>query len=412
MTVTIQKGKARGSVSAPPSKSMGHRLLICAALAEGESRIRGISDSADMKATLGCLSALGASFVTEGDTLRMRGISAKDAKPTGPLYTDESGSTLRFLIPIALLSGNNVLFTGAESLFRRPMSVYETLAKERGIFFSKDEQSAVVKGPLTPGEYLVAGNISSQFISGLLFALPLLDGDSVIRVTTPLESRPYIHLTIAALAAFGVRVTWEDDHTLLVPGNQRYIPTDATVEGDYSGAAFLDALTFLGGQVETEGLAPDSLQGDRVYNRFFPMLLRGTPTIHLGDCPDLGPILFAVAAANNGAVFTGAERLHIKESDRVSSMAEELRKFGVTVTENEGSVVVYPSDFHAPTEPLYGHNDHRIVMALAVLSTLTGGVITGAEAVAKSFPNFFEKLSSLGIPLEKTNHTEENYETK
>ena len=188
-------------------------------------------------------------------------------------------------------------------------------------------------------------------------------------------------------------------YTLFVKGNQRYIPTDAIVEGDYSGAAFLDALTVLGGEVETLGLAPDSLQGDRVYHRFFPMLLRGTPTIHLGDCPDLGPILFAVAAANNGAVFTGTERLRIKESDRISAMAEELARFGVTVTENDGSVVVYPSDFHAPEMPLAGHNDHRIVMALSVLLTLTGGKIMGAEAVAKSFPDFFEKLLSLGVSL-------------
>ena len=399
MTVTIEKGLARGCVCAPPSKSMGHRLLICAALAEGESRIRGISDSADMKATLGCLSALGARFSVEGDTVRVHGISAKTAKPSEPLFCNESGSTLRFLIPIALLSGNNALFTGADSLFRRPMTVYEALAEERGLFFSKDAHSAVVKGPLTAGEYHVAGNISSQFISGLLFALPLLDGDSLIRITPPLESRSYIHLTVTALAAFGVRVTWVDDFTLSIPGKQHYAPTDATVEGDYSGAAFLDALTVLGGNVETQGLSPDSLQGDRAYNRFFPMLLRGTPTIHLGDCPDLGPILFAVAAAKNGAVFTGTERLHIKESDRVSAMAEELAKFGVTVTENGDSVVVYPSDFYPPKEPLAGHNDHRIVMALAVLSTLTGGVITGAEAVSKSFPDFFEKLASLGISL-------------
>ena len=399
MTVKIEKGTPRGRVSAPPSKSMGHRLLICAALAEGESRIHGISESADMKATLGCLSALGVDYTIEGDTVTVRGIRMQDAKPQKPLYCNESGSTLRFFIPIAMLSGNNALFTGAESLFRRPMTVYEALAKEKGLFFSKDSQSLAVRGPLTAGEYRVAGNVSSQFISGLLFALPLLKEDSVIRITPPLESRSYIHLTTTALAAFGVQVEWRDDLTLYIRGGQRYTPTDAVVEGDYSGAAFLDALTALGGEVETVGLAPDSLQGDRVYGRFFPMLLRGTPTVHLGACPDLGPSLFAVAAAKNGAVFTGTERLRMKESDRVSAMAAELAKFGVTVTEGEDSVVVYPTDFHAPTELLYGHNDHRIVMALAVLSTLTGGEIEGAEAVAKSFPDFFEKLSSLGIAV-------------
>ena len=401
MIVHIQKSTARGSVSAPPSKSMGHRLLICAALAEGVSRVRGISDSADMKATLGCLDAMGVGYSINGDTVTVRGISMKEAKPKGPLYCNESGSTLRFLIPLALLSGNNFLFTGAPSLFRRPMTVYEELCRERGLFFSRDEQSAAVKGPITAGEYHVAGNISSQFISGLLFTLPLLEGDSTIHIAPPIESRPYIDMTIASLAIFGVKAVWKDDFTLFIPGNQRYTPTDAVVEGDYSGAAFLDALTVLGGDVETQGLDPNSLQGDRVYHRFFPMLSRGTPTIHLGDCPDLGPILFAVAAANNGAVFTGTERLRIKESDRISTMAEELAKFGVTVTENDGSVVVYPSNFHAPDTPLEGHNDHRIVMALSVLLTQTGGTITGAEAVDKSFPDFFEKLSALGVTLTK-----------
>lgn len=398
MTVTVPKGRACGSVSAPPSKSMGHRLLISAALAEGESVIRGIAtESEDMKATIACLRALGAVCTVTGDTVYVRGVDVRRAHPTEALFCNESGSTLRFLIPIALLSGSNVMFSGAERLFSRPMTVYEALASERGLFFSKDEKSAVVRGPLSSGEYRVAGNISSQFISGLLFALPLLSGDSVIRITPPLESRSYIHLTLSALADFGVRAEWRDDFTLFVPGGQKYTPTDATVEGDYSGAAFLAALSALGGDVSISGLRPDSGQGDRAYDRFFPMLNRGTPTIHIGDCPDLGPILFAVAAAKNGAVFTGTRRLRIKESDRIAAMAEELAKFGVTVTADEDSVVIYPSDFHAPTETLYGHNDHRIVMSLAVLSTLTGGMIEGAEAIAKSFPDFFEKLSALGI---------------
>ena len=403
MTVTVPKAFAHGTVGAPPSKSMGHRLLIAAAMAEGESRIRGVSvDSADMQATIGCLTALGASCTVEGDTVTVRGVDMRHARPCAPLFCNESGSTLRFLIPIALLSGNNAMMTGADVLFRRPMTVYESLCEERGLFFSKDDRSAVVKGPLTSGEYRVAGNISSQFISGLLFALPLLAGDSVIRITPPLESRSYIHLTLSALAIFGVRAVWQDDLTLFIPGGQKYTPTDATVEGDYSGAAFLAALGALGGDVTVTGLRADSEQGDRAYDRFYPMLLRGTPTIHIGDCPDLGPILFAVAAAKHGAVFTGTARLRIKESDRVATMTEELAKFGVTVTASEDSAVVYPSDFHAPSLPLCGHNDHRIVMALSVLATLTGGVITGAEAVTKSFPDFFEKLAALGVPVQKS----------
>ena len=401
MTVTVQKGRACGTVAAPASKSMGHRLLICAALAKGKSTVRGITDSADLRATLACLSALGVQYERTGDTITMEGIDISQSHPDTPLLCGESGSTLRFFIPLAMLSGNHTLFSGAESLFRRPMSVYETMARERGLLFSLAHDSVVVKGPLTAGEYTVAGNVSSQFISGLLFALPLLKEDSVIHITPPLESRSYILLTMQALAAFGVTAHFTDDLTIEIPGGQHYTPCDITVEGDYSGAAFLAALDALGGDVSVMGLREDSLQGDRVYRRFFPMLLRGTPTIHIGDCPDLGPILFALAAACNGAIFTGTARLRMKESDRVAVMAEELSRFGVTVRAEENSVLIYPSDLHAPTEPLQGHNDHRIVMALSVLCTLFGGEIEGAEAVDKSFPDFFLRLQELGIGITK-----------
>ncbi len=402
MNITISKGTARGTIQAPPSKSMAHRLLISAGLAEGESIIHGISDSVDVQTTMACLRALGAECRMEGKTAYIKGIDARKAKPQSVLSCNESGSTLRFFVPIALLSGNNVLLEGAPSLFKRPLEVYETLCAERGLFFSKDEESLAVKGPLLAGEYRVKGNISSQFISGLLFALPLLPHDSTVVITTPIESRSYIGLTIDALATFGVKVFFKDDHTLMIPGSQRYIPTETEVEGDYSGAAFFAALEALGGDVTLEGLSENSLQGDKVYERLFPMLSRGTPTIHIGDCPDLGPILLALAAAKNGAVFTGTARLKIKESDRAEAMAEELRKFGTTVTVKENSIVVYPSDFHAPDKELYGHGDHRIVMAVAVLATLTGGTVRGAEAVAKSFPDFFEKLGSLGIILSQS----------
>lgn len=402
MKVTIKTGRAHGSVAAPPSKSMAHRLLICAALADGESIVRGVAASEDVKATIACARALGARVEVDGDTVRVRGVDPRTAAPKETLFCNESGSTLRFFVPIALLSSANVMFSGAPSLFRRPMELYEQLCAERGLLFSKDAETLVVKGPITAGEYRLAGNVSSQFISGLLFALPLLDGDSILRITPPIESRSYISLTVEALATFGVRTVWQDDYTLLIPGNQRYRASDVTVEGDYSGAAFLAALSALGGDVDVTGLRADSLQGDRVYERLFPMLVRGTPTIHIGDCPDLGPILFSVAAAKNGAVFTGTARLRIKESNRGAVMAGELAKFGTTVTVEEDSIVVYPSDFHAPTATLQGHNDHRIVMSLAILATLTGGEIEGAEAVAKSFPDFFEKLSALGISLSKS----------
>lgn len=401
MTVNIEKGKAKGNISAPPSKSMAHRLLICAALSEGESVIHGMSDCEDVRATLDCLSALGVPFESEGDTVRVKGIDATKASASVPLHCRESGSTLRFFVPLCMLCGNNIMLTGAPQLLKRPMSVYSAIAKEKGLTFAEDGKSVMVKGPLPSGEYRVAGNVSSQFISGLLFALPLVKGDSTINIIPPVESRSYIELTLSALREFGVSVVWKDDYTLYIKGGQTYKATETTVEGDYSGSAFFAAMNELGSEINIGGLKEDSLQGDKVYSRYFEMLGKGTPTIHIGNCPDLGPVLFALAAAKNGGIFTGTARLKIKESDRAAAMAAELQKFGASVTIHDDAVVVYPLDFHKPEEPLFGHNDHRIVMSLAVLLTLTGGTIEGAEAVAKSFPTFFEDIKSLGIGVSK-----------
>ncbi len=397
MKIKIDKGSAKGSIKAPPSKSMAHRMLICAAMSEGESVIRGISECEDVHATLDCLSALGVPFERNGDMVRVRGIDMKNAVPRGELKCRESGSTLRFLVPICLLSGNNTMLVASGSLMRRPMSVYAGLSNEKGFTFLQDERSVIVKGPLKAGEYKVAGDISSQFISGLLFALPSIEGDSRINIIPPIESRSYINLTISALAEFGICVQWEDDHTLFIKGGQKYKAVDTSVEGDYSNAAFLSALSVLGGDVSVDGLKNDSLQGDKVYSKLFDMLCKGTPTIHIGNCPDLGPVLFAVAAAKYGGVFTGTSRLRIKESDRGAAMAEELKKFGTAVSIHNDTIVVYPAEFHAPTDTLSGHGDHRIVMSLAVLCTLTGGEIDGAEAVAKSYPDFFDAMASLGV---------------
>lgn len=399
MRVNILPGKAFGKVCAPASKSMAHRMLICAGMSEGKSVISGISHSEDMLATLDCMKALGVECTRDGDTVSVRGIDLRKAKPSAPLYCRESGSTLRFMLPLALLSGNEAKLCAAASLMQRPMSVFEALCSEKGLLYKQDQQSITVKGPLKSGDYTVVGNISSQFISGLLFALPLLEGDSTLHIIPPVESKSYISLTISALSEFGVCVVWRDDHTLFIRGNQKYKAHDTTVEGDYSNAAFLDAFNLFGGAVTVDGLNEDSIQGDKVYKRYFEMLCKGTPTIHIGDCPDLGPILFSVAAAKNGGIFNGTRRLRIKESDRAQAMAEELKKFGSSVTVYEDTVVVYPAEFRAPKEPLLGHNDHRIVMALSVLLTLTGGSITGAEAVRKSFPDFFEYLEKLNISV-------------
>lgn len=387
-------------MEAPPSKSMAHRLLICGGLSEGKSVIKGISSSEDMKATLDCLSAIGAKYEIEGDTVTITGADIRNIPEGAVLKCRESGSTLRFFIPICLLDGKTFTLTGSEKLLSRPLSVYEDIFKKQGITFEAEPDKIKVGGRLNSGNYKIKGNISSQFITGLLFVLPLMEKDSVIQLIPPVESLSYINLTIEALSVFGIRIEWQDEKTLFIKGGQSYKAANARVEGDYSNAAFFAALNDLGSEIEMTGLNPKSLQGDKVYEKNFALLGKGTPTINISDCPDLGPILFAVAAVKGGGVFTGTRRLKIKESDRASAMAEELSKFGVAVTVHEDSVVVYPHDFHAPTEILCGHNDHRIVMSCAVLLTLTGGKIEGAEASRKSLPDFFERLEKLGFEVD------------
>ncbi len=395
MTAKISPSSLSGTVKAPPSKSMAHRLLIGAGLCEGKSIIHGVALSEDIKATLNCLSALGAKWQRDGDDIIIDGTDVRMSSPQRVLECGESGSTIRFFVPISLLSGNKTVLTGAKRLLERPLTVYADMCREKNMFFSQNSNGVSVKGPLIGGTYNIPGNISSQFISGLLFALPLLKEDSIINILPPVESRPYINLTIKALSTFGIEIKETEQNTLFIPGGQHYTPTDATVEGDWSNAAFFEALNLFGNNINVTGLDENTLQGDRVFVKHFESLSKGSPVIHIGDCPDLAPILFAVSAAKYGGVFTGTRRLKLKESDRAECMAAELRKFGTAVTVHDDDVVIFPKEFHTPNEILDGHNDHRIVMSLAVLCTLTGGEIDGAQAVNKSYPGFFETLRCL-----------------
>ena len=400
MKVKIKKGLASGRVDAPPSKSMAHRMLICAGLSSGISIVKGIAESEDILATIDCLSALGAKCEKNGDSIKVTGINLDEMKSDTVLRCRESGSTLRFFVPICLMSGKTMSLTGSERLLQRPLGVYKDLCLEKGMQFLQEDRNVKVAGPLISGTYRMAGNISSQFVSGLLFALPLLDGESKIELIPPVESRSYINMTIKALKEFEVDVYWDGDNTIIIPGGQTYKAKEVTVEGDYSNAAFLEALNLFGGKVEVGNLNQKSLQGDKAYSEMFDALCTGSAQIDLSDCPDLGPILFAVSAALNGGRFSGTARLRIKESDRAAVMAEELAKFGVNAIVGEDFVLVESGSLSEPEIALCGHNDHRIVMSMAVLSTTTGGVIDGAEAVSKSFPDFFEKLTSLGIEVE------------
>ncbi len=397
MRIQITPSTARGRITAPPSKSMAHRQLIGGALSGG-STVRGLAWSEDINATLRCLQALGTRSVIDGDTAHIGGLNPTIAAPTAPLDCGESGSTLRFLIPLCLLSSQPITLTGAPRLLQRPLGVYEALCREAGLLFRQEATTLTVCGPLPGGVYTVPADVSSQFISGLLFALPLAAEDSELRLTGTPESGSYIDLTLKVLRDFGILIHRPTVDRFIIPGGQTYQPRQLTVEGDYSNAAFLEAFHLLGGTVTVDGLAADSLQGDRVYRALFARLAAGDATpIDLTDCPDLAPILFAVAAAKGGGTFTGTARLKIKESDRAAAMQAELLKCGIPVTVEDNRVIVHAAPLTAPTAPIDGHNDHRIVMAMSVLCSLVGGTIDGAEAVAKSYPTFFNDIQSLSI---------------
>ena len=400
MNIRIEKSVARGEIIAPPSKSYAHRLLLCGALAQGESEIKGIIDSEDMLATLDVISALGASTEIKNQTAYIKGAKLKENKGTLKFNCRESGSTLRFIIPIALTLGGVCEFYGSERLLERGVSVYEELFNEKGIEFKVEKDKITANGRLTSGVFNVPGNISSQFISGLLFALPLLTGNSVINITTELESAGYIDLTLDAISAFGVQIE-KRENSFFIKGGQKYKPCHIAVEGDMSNAAFLEAFNHLGGEVSVLGLNKDSKQADSVYFKLFNSLKSGYSEIDVSSCPDLAPILFTVAAIYDGAKFTGTRRLKIKESDRADAMAMELSKLGALVEVNENSVIVKKSKLVAPKEPISSHNDHRIVMSMAVLLSHFGGEIQDYEAVSKSYPDFFSEISKIGIRCEE-----------
>lgn len=403
--VKISPSVTSGRVTAPPSKSISHRALICAALADGVSVISNLAPSQDILATVDVLTAIGAKIGQINDsTLKVTGIAGKP-QSLGVLSCRESGSTLRFMIPICLLSTDEFKLSGSEKLLSRPLGIYADLFKARYCGSDGKVLTLAAGEPISAGEYRIDGGISSQFITGLLFALPLCNGDSKIAVEGNFESASYVALTVDALAKFGIKITCESN-TFYIKGNQKYTPADIRIEGDASNAAFFEALNLVGGNVEVDGLDPDSLQGDMVFKKHFDALkARSSSPIDLSDCPDLAPILFTAAAICGGGCFTHTDRLRLKESDRISAMKEELEKFGARMEVIDGldggTVNVLPAELHAPTEKLSSHNDHRIAMSLSVLLLRFGGEIEDAGAVAKSMPDFFERLESLGADITK-----------
>lgn len=421
MNVRIKPSKLIGRVNAPSSKSFSHRMLIAAALAGGVSEISNISASEDIDATVGALTALGAKIFREGNTYTVMGIKTPAASAV--IDCRESGSTMRFIIPIAAALGCSCEFRGRGKLPERPITPYIRELGKNGAVITRTEgvMPFTMNGTLKGGDYILEGDISSQFITGLLFALPLCSGNSVIRLASRLESKPYADMTVEALSRFGINIDESEDKDGLpvyrIRGGQKYRSADVSVEGDYSQAAFYFAANALGSEINVDNLSENSVQGDKKileiiggisYNKINDSGLRRLPAFSadVSDIPDLVPILTVLGCFTDGVSrITGAKRLKIKESDRLEAIASALGNIGGKITVRDDSLEIEPVDgFHGGI--IDGCNDHRIVMASAIASTMADGeiTITGAEAVAKSYPDFWTDFASLGgnVEFERT----------
>lgn len=420
MIAKVFPGKCSGKITIPPSKSMAHRAIICAALAKGISRIDNIAYSQDILTTIDGMRALGAEIVKHDDFLEVTGIGDITDCNKQEIFCNESGSTLRFFIPLFSLCGKRITFSGQGRLMERPQSVYEKIFKEQHLFFEHKDGTISIEGSLKSGEFVLDGDVSSQFISGLLFALPLCDKASTITIKEPFESRSYVDLTMQMLAHFGIEVEYSDANTIYIKGNQEYHSGCYSVEGDYSQLAFFACLAALNHDLEVCGVHHNSRQGDKAIMKILKeaqvackeivngyAICKSKPcgiVIDLADCPDLGPILCVLAAFAKGSThIKNAGRLRIKESDRIAAMECELKKLGVDIHSDDNNIYIEGKDTYKGGVIFNAHNDHRIVMSLAVAAALCENpcTIQGAEAVRKSYPQFFEDLMRVGIEVER-----------
>ncbi len=420
--INIKQSILQGKIRIPPSKSISHRAVICAGLAEGISRIDNVVFSQDISATLKGMSVMGTNVFNtdakeEGEpcTIKIKG-SPNLRLSSDTIDCHESGSTLRFLIPLASKTGDRVTFTGQGKLIERPLNAYYQMFEEQGIAYQTRGGllPLTIEGSLKPGTYHLEGNVSSQFITGLLFLLPLLDDDSRIIVTTELESKGYVDLTIDVQQKFGIKVENNNYREFYIKGQQHYQNCDYRIEGDYSQAAFWIVAGTLGGEITCLDINPNSLQGDKaildiVQNMggnirendqgldVLPAQTKGT-VIDAGQCPDLVPVLAVLAALSQGKTeIVNAARLRIKESDRLKAIATELNKLGAKVQElDEGLLFEGVESLNGGVVDSW--NDHRIAMALAVASIKCKDpiVITGSDAVKKSYPHFWRDFEKMG----------------
>ena len=388
MDITISPRRLRGDLTVIPSKSQAHRLLICAAFSDKPTLLQCAETNRDIEATADCLSALGAKILRTDSGYTV--FPVKAVPEQAELHCRESGSTLRFLLPVAGALGVDALFTMEGRLPQRPLSPLWEEMERMGCTLTRPTSDTIrCTGKLRPGAYRIDGGISSQYITGLLLALSLLGSGSQLEITGKAESRPYIEMTKAAISLFG----GDPDH----PGEKRFhSPGSVSVEGDWSNGAFFLAANGLGSCLNLRGLDPDSPQGDRAVLGILPLLRSGAPRVSAADIPDLVPILSVAAASNHGAVFTDIRRLRMKESDRVASVMAMLKSLGGRAEADDNTLTVFPSGFTGGVVDSF--NDHRIAMSAAIAATVCTGPVTvlGAECVSKSYPGFWEEYRRLG----------------
>ncbi len=411
-SIIIKPSKLKGTIKAPPSKSLSHRAIICASLCsgKGESIIDNVILSEDIKATIAGMTNLGAQteLAEDDKTYKVRIKKEKDAVEAAHINCMESGSTLRFLIPLGLVLSNECTFTGSGKLVERPLDVYYKIFDEQKIEYKTAGGCLPlsVRGSLTGGNYEVSGNVSSQFISGLLFALPLLQGDSVIKIKGSLESRGYVDLTLDMLSKFKIDIENNDYREFKIKGNSQYIPTSYTVEGDLSQAAFFLAAHEIGNDLKCTGIDHNTKQGDKeilnIIERYksIDKYSKEEFIIDASQIPDLVPILAVLAALKDGVTtrIINAERLRIKESDRLKAMSVEMNKLGANITELRDGLLIKGLSSLKGNAAVSSWNDHRIAMSLAIAATKCEKEITLEDytAVNKSYPSFWSDYKTLG----------------
>lgn len=427
----IYPRKLNGEVKIPPSKSMAHRAVICAALGNGVSKVTNIDYSDDIIATIEAMSSLGARITKKEEYLEVCGIKSPEnieanlVKSERLIDCNESGSTLRFLVPIAALFDGVNRFVGRGNLGKRPLDTYYNIFDEQNIKYSYKEGVLDLKteGKLQSGEFKVKGNISSQFITGLLFTLPLLDGDSKILITTEMESKGYIDLTLSAMKDFGIEIINNNYEEFIIKGNQTYKSRDYRVEGDYSQGAFFFCADALSNNVILNDLKLDSLQGDKevidiltrmgldIINKNNGLIgianerLKAT-IIDGSQCPDIIPVVALVAALSTGTTeIINAGRLRIKECDRLAAVTSELNKLGAKIKEREDGLIIEGVKELKGGAEVWSHKDHRIAMTIAIASTVCKDpiVLKDYECVSKSYPQFWEDFKSLGGVFDEWN---------